>query len=266
MPRQIARTGRSRRTASRISGSDVASRSGSCRISGWLGSHPYWLGCTFEGLPVSNSPSSLSSSPRISTRDPTAGINTGRHPVASITALGYLSATPWMTLSLIVRVQLGIPISDIWRTGICSCSGFVLAAGGGIWILIYKQLRVERYTELFSVERNCCRFALLINDRPLPQRNGTVAENHSQTAAIRLSVLDHSDPQGVSAPLEARHDEIAEGDRVPEEQPRRRRLQSHFGHLNQLLVDVIHIEHVGKQKYRRGRIVLEAHSAGSCHP
>ena len=38
--RQIAKMGRSRRTASRISGSVVASRSGSCRISGWLGAAP----------------------------------------------------------------------------------------------------------------------------------------------------------------------------------------------------------------------------------
>jgi hypothetical protein len=66
-----------------------------------------------DGLPVSSKPSSLSRSPDKSSFEPTAGIKIGKHPVASIKALGYLSFTAWITRSLIFRVQAGMPMIGI---------------------------------------------------------------------------------------------------------------------------------------------------------
>ena len=52
-----------------------------------------------------------------STFDPIAGISIGRQPVASTTAFGYLSLTPWKTRSLTLRMQVGIPIIDTMTGG-----------------------------------------------------------------------------------------------------------------------------------------------------
>jgi len=138
MPRQIARIGKSCRTASRISGNVVASRSGSCEVSGRLGSPPYWLGWTFEGLPVNSNPSILSRSTQTSALEPIAGIKIGSPPVASMIAFGYLSLTPWKTRSLTVRIQVGMPMTGKWREGIRFRARLVLAARSGIGVLIYK--------------------------------------------------------------------------------------------------------------------------------
>ena len=58
----------------------------------------------------------------------------------------------------------------------------------------------------------------------------------------------------------------SESNRVAQQQPSGRRLQPDFGHLDQLLVDVIDIKHVGEQQYRRRQIIFKAHSARSRHP
>src|SRR5207253_2322054 len=86
-------------------------------------------GWTFDGLPVKSNPSSLSSIWQTSIFDPIAGINTGRHPAASITALGYLSLTPWKARSLTVRRQVGMPTSGKRQGGIKL--GLRAGAGGG---------------------------------------------------------------------------------------------------------------------------------------
>jgi hypothetical protein len=42
-----------------------------------------------------------------------AGIKTGKHPATSMIALGYLSFTVWITRSLILRIQAGMPMMGI---------------------------------------------------------------------------------------------------------------------------------------------------------
>jgi hypothetical protein len=49
----------------------------------------------------------------MSTFEPTAGIKIGKHPVESITAVGYLSFTAWMIRSLTLRRQVGMPMSGM---------------------------------------------------------------------------------------------------------------------------------------------------------
>jgi hypothetical protein len=104
----------------------------------------------------------------MSTWDPIAGISTGRHPVAAMIAFGYLSATVCKTRSLIVRVQAGIPTMGERRAGIGLGSIIVVVAGGSVRILVYKQLGVERHTELLLGQQYLRRVVLLIDDGPLP--------------------------------------------------------------------------------------------------
>jgi hypothetical protein len=49
-------------------------------------------------------------------------------------------------------MQVGIPIIGKWPAGIGLNSRLVLAARGGIGILVYKQLGVERHTESLIIE------------------------------------------------------------------------------------------------------------------
>src|SRR5271170_3230450 len=266
MPRQIASTGRPRRTASRINGKVVASRSGSCRISASSGWSPYSLGWTLEGLPVSSRPSRASSTLRMSTWDPIAGISTGRHPVAATTAFGYLSATVWKIRSLTVRTQAGIPTIGITRAGIRLDSILVVSSGCGVGILVYKEFGIERHTELLLGQRYHGSVALLIDDGPLAQRQRLIAELHRQIAVVGRLGIDDRDPQRIRAARKAGDDEIIEADRHAQQKPGRGELQPNLRHLGQLSIDIVDVEAIGDQHDRCRRIVLETHPARPFHP
>ena len=118
---------------------------------------------------------------------PIAGISTGKQPAASITAFGYRSLTAWNTRSLTCAGRRECRRAAYDGRASRRGSGFVLAARGRVRILIYKQLGVERHTELLVVQGNRRRLALLIDDRPLPQ-----GERISLNTIVRLPMSGSS--------------------------------------------------------------------------
>ena len=126
---------------------------------------------------------------------------------------------------------------------------------------------IERHPELRIIQRHRRGLALLIDHGPLHQSERVLAEYQRQRAQIGPAALDQRDADVAAGALEPGHGDIAaETDRIAQEEPCRGLPQLVFRGLVQFFVPVVHALCVGEQRDLGGRVILEAHAAGTHDP